>query len=344
MVRYRELQLVLILVLVTVCLLVPTVVSAATPTVVTGDPLRIEPNSATVNFEVTSSGGWLSFEFGIEYGTRSKRYKEKVTVTGSIGTGFATVTIPNLKPRTTYYYRAIARNQDGWGRGEERSFTTTSKGQYSTTWLVSEDVWVGRDTKSNWYIHKSTPVIFAGYSCLVDIACGGGFRFASLGIPGGSRIDEAYLIFVLSSSQIGVAQTRIRAELGSAVPFTTVDDYFSRRRTSTAVEWVPDTWFTKSPDISSVIQEVVAAGMLHDIVIFWDDHDDRSPHGQPHQRVVISGETKLVVTWTEGSGSSGGGGDVGGTEEGLPGTVLVVAGVVAAIAGVVYLVNRRVLV
>lgn len=292
-------------------------------------------------------------EWGVEYGTTSESYMNSVTVEEEIGLVTRTVALVGLEANTTYYYRAKVQNRDGWGYGVERSFTTMPEGTWWQEWTVVEDAWVGRDDGA-WYMLKTAPVIFVGYSCLVDIACGGGFRFGNTGVLKGYRIDEAHLLVKASSSQLGSPKSVIRAS-GDGSPFTTAEDYLGRKRVGEVVYWDNPVKFEvggvyRSPDISTVIQQVVDTHDIMGITVFWDDHDDRSGHEQPNQRVVYSGETRLVVKWSmPGTGDGGNGGDGGGGDGGSPrGSfpwvllgVLGVAGGIVVVVGIAVRSNRQ---
>jgi len=277
---------------------VSSTVSATPPTVETRPIVYTSWEEATGQFEVMATGGWMVKAWGFEYGTESGVYTHDVTETGEIAHGVYSVTIAGLKPNTTYYYRVQASNKDGWYYGEELTFTTTAKDQWRKEWQVEEDVWVGKDNGS-WYWLPYNSCIYVGYSCIIDIACGAGLRFTGVGIPQGYEIDEAYLYIQACSSQLGSPKSRIVATSDSAA-FSTVEDYFARVRTSSFVYWddpevfISGEWY-RSPDISSVVQEVTGNDS---IVVFWEDHDDRSGHEEANQRVLEADATKLVVTWS----------------------------------------------
>ena len=335
-----------------VALFFPVTVAAAPPTVHTLPITFTSWEEAVTRIEVSATGGWMVQEWGVEYGTAPESYLNSVTVEEEIGLVTRTVALVGLETNTTYYYRAKVRNRDGWGYGVERSFTTMPEGTWWQAWTVVEDAWVGRDN-SEWYMKKTAPVVFVGYSCRVDIACGGGFRFENLGALNGYRIDEAHLLLRASSSQLGSPRSVIRAS-GDGSPFTTVEDYMSRERVGEVVYWDNPVTFEsggvyRSPDISTVIQQVVDTHDIMGITVFWDDHDDRSGHEQPNQRVVLSGETRLVVQWSvpgNGGGGNGGNNDEnpnGSPWEGLPWVTVGVAGGMAVLVGfvVVFVVKGR---
>jgi len=94
------------------------------PTVVTNSATNIGTLQATLNGQITDTGGATVDERGFEWGTESGSYPNSWTETGSFGTGSFSHVLSGLQPKTTYYYRAKAHNSGGWGYGSEQSFTT----------------------------------------------------------------------------------------------------------------------------------------------------------------------------------------------------------------------------
>ncbi|GAI04529.1 unnamed protein product, partial [marine sediment metagenome] len=117
---------------------------------------------------------------------------------------------------------------------------------------------------------------------------GGGGRFRLIHIPPGATITHAYLkLTARSTDNLPNVNTRLRGELNiNPTTFGAIADYLARERTAAVVDWddiPPWTLGTQyqSPDIKTIIQEIVnldgwASG--NPLVIFWDDHDDRSAH------------------------------------------------------------------
>lgn len=62
--------------------------------------------------------------FGVEWGELTGTYTTNATASGSQGLGSFTANMTPLNAGTTYYYRAMAYNVQGWGYGGEMSFTT----------------------------------------------------------------------------------------------------------------------------------------------------------------------------------------------------------------------------
>jgi hypothetical protein len=94
------------------------------PLVSTGGASNVSQNSATLSGTVTTNG--LQTNYGFEISAEPNNYGP-ATGLGAIG-GAATeevhVTLGELQPGTTYYYRVTATNADGTKEGEPASFTT----------------------------------------------------------------------------------------------------------------------------------------------------------------------------------------------------------------------------
>ena len=147
-------------------------------------------------------------------------------------------------------------------------------------------------------------------------AIGGGMRFLNITIPNAQIIDSAYLTLRCSSSMSGeVCNTRISAEdVDDAVTFADDSAAFDTRwaaRTTARVDWDAIAAWTadvdyNSPEIKTVIQEIVDRGGWasgNDIVIFWDDFENRSSASET-RRIAYSYDgsaefaPKLVITYT----------------------------------------------
>jgi hypothetical protein len=100
----------------------------AAPTVVTNAANTITDTSATLNGNITATGGENASERGFEWGTVPGVYPNNWTEVGSYGTGAFNRGIAGLASSTTYYFRAKARNSTGWAYGAEMSFTTDASG------------------------------------------------------------------------------------------------------------------------------------------------------------------------------------------------------------------------
>ena len=133
---------------------------------------------------------------------------------------------------------------------------------------------------------------------------GGGMRFPSITIPQGAVIDTAYIVFVSDADRGGdTTRTRLSAEdVDDAATFADSKAAFDSRwagRTTARVDWDNiDAWSigesgadTTTPEIKTVIQEIIdrpgwSSG--NDIVIFWEDFDDRSSHNDRCVRVAAT--------------------------------------------------------
>jgi len=164
----------------------------------------------------------------------------------------------------------------------------------------------------------STTSIFitAGWTTSGIDRNGGGMRFTSVDIPQGATINTAKITFRCGYATSGtVCRTRFRGEdIDDAAAFSTQANYLGRDRTSAYVDWdgipawIVDTNY-ESPEIKTVVQEIVNRGSWasgNDMVIFWDDHEDRSDHNNACERWARSydGSTtyapKIHIEYTEG--------------------------------------------
>jgi hypothetical protein len=99
--------------------------NAVPPTVSTSDATNITSVQATLNGNITDTGGENVVERGFEWGTSPGNYTHSITELGSFGTGVFSEQIAGLNQRTMYYFRGKARNSAGWNYGSEKSFTTS---------------------------------------------------------------------------------------------------------------------------------------------------------------------------------------------------------------------------
>lgn len=96
------------------------------PGVSTGGAEDVVGTAATVSGALDPEG--LPSTYRFEYGTSTAYGSSSPAVavfagSGSISEGVA-VTIPNLQPGTTYYYRLVASNEDGTSYGADETFAT----------------------------------------------------------------------------------------------------------------------------------------------------------------------------------------------------------------------------
>ena len=177
------------------------------------------------------------------------------------------------------------------------------------------------------YFSLSGEYISAGWNGAANKQWGGGMRFLNITVPKGSTIIEAHLTLVAYSDKAGtVVDTRISAEdIDDAVTFANDGDIFDTRwanRTTARVDWDALPAWTDgveydSPDIKAVIQEIIdrpgwASGQ--DIVIFWEDFEDRSGvesfsyrDCDAHEKSAANAP-KLEINYTEPLPEAAGGG------------------------------------
>ncbi len=104
---------------------------SAPPVAVTGEAIAVTQLSATLTGAVDTQGLQtnLEFEFGTSPTPGSGSLEVASVIPGSESgstVGIATVFGGYLQSGTTYYFRAVATNQDGTSYGMEKSFTTAS--------------------------------------------------------------------------------------------------------------------------------------------------------------------------------------------------------------------------
>jgi len=160
------------------------------------------------------------------------------------------------------------------------------------TWRVgtgTDDCW-RRLTVDEWHLDYNYQQ--AGASSATNYEYGGGMRFPNIPIPQGTTIEDGtFLTFRAAFSKDGTTvNTRISAEdVDNAVTFADNAATFDARwanRTTAKVDWDAIPAWTggvdyDSPEIKTVIKEIVDRpgwNSEQDIVIFWEDFDDRSTH------------------------------------------------------------------
>lgn len=137
-----------------------------------------------------------------------------------------------------------------------------------------------------------------GWSSVDYARMGGGMRFLNVTIPPGSVITTADLTFKANANNaVNTVKSYIRGEdTGNAATFSDYANYGGRSRTTANVTWdaigawTTDTDYT-TPELKTIIQEITdradwASGNA--IVIFWDDHNDRSTHAGNCRRQAYS--------------------------------------------------------
>jgi hypothetical protein len=175
----------------------------------------------------------------------------------------------------------------------------TSQANYSIDLTVNanEDCYNVYNDGSKWGWDAGSPDVTAGYYSPHYQESGSGLRFTNVDISQGAIIMSAYLTFTarLDTESSGTRTRIIGDKEPDAAAFGTLADYQSRRgtdvggadntkRTTSEVSWdniepwLPGNQYN-SPDISSVIQEIVdqpgwTSG--NHLALFWDDHEGRS--------------------------------------------------------------------
>ncbi|MFA6301247.1 MAG: peptidoglycan-binding protein [Candidatus Paceibacterota bacterium] len=107
----------------------PTLTNVSIPggvvaSLITGQATNITKNSATLNGEMTDTGGSDAIERGFEYGKTTSYGSITTEASGPYGIGLFTANLTNLNCGTTYHYRAYATSVVGTGYGDDFSFDT----------------------------------------------------------------------------------------------------------------------------------------------------------------------------------------------------------------------------
>jgi len=98
-----------------------------TPSVLTDDPSDFGIDYATFHGEISDTGDTSCDERGFEWGYSSGDYTESWTETGTFGTGSFSHIVTGLQKDAIVYFRAKAHNNEGWGYGQEKFFSTKQK-------------------------------------------------------------------------------------------------------------------------------------------------------------------------------------------------------------------------
>ena len=88
-------------------------------------------------------------------------------------------------------------------------------------------------------------------------------RFTEVGLPRGAKITAATLSFTAIADDSAPVKLQVQAEAAdSAAPFNA--SFKARAKTAASASWQPETWkrdqAARTPDLSSVVQEVVSRG------------------------------------------------------------------------------------
>ncbi len=161
----------------------------------------------------------------------------------------------------------------------------------------------------------------AGSETIYQYGCG--MRFQTVDIAQGTTVTTAYITFTAKVSRDGAnCLTRITGEdVDDAPEFADDKDAFDTRynnHTTAVVDWdnigawAYDSEYN-SASIVSVINEILARANWvanNDLVLFWQDYDDRSTHAANNQRYGYSYDSstakapKLHIEYTEGGGET----------------------------------------
>ncbi len=94
------------------------------PGVSTLEESDVVPESATLNGEITSTGGADCDERGFDYRAKGETTWQSWTEAGTFGTGTFSWGLTGLSPGSFWEFRAKAHNQVGWGYGDIESLET----------------------------------------------------------------------------------------------------------------------------------------------------------------------------------------------------------------------------
>lgn len=169
----------------------------------------------------------------------------------------------------------------------------------------SGSLWKCEPINERWHV---------GYWLSAEQKCGGGGRFVNIYIPNGAIISTAYLKLTARSSDTKPnVKSKVHGEKNATpATFTNYADYDARVRTDAVIPWddIPS-WTVnelyQSPAIKDIIQEIInlegwESG--NNLVLFWDDHDDLTPHVSNTVRRAKSWDKKqsvppmLYIEWT----------------------------------------------
>lgn len=159
---------------------------------------------------------------------------------------------------------------------------------------------------STWNIYLTYDGVVAGFWHSGSRGYGNGMRFLNIYIPKGATITHAYLKLTCRNTDNATeVKSRIRGERNANPPtFSTIANYNARTRTDALIDWdnIP-TWTLgteyTSPDVATIIKEIIdldAWASGHPLVLFWDDHDLRTPATDGKVRRARSNDHALPVS------------------------------------------------
>ncbi len=121
----------------------------STPTTTTQSATNITTTTATLNGNITATGGEANTERGFDIGTDNTYTMTDITENGSHSTGAYTGTATGLTCGTTYHYRAYSTNTAGTGTGSDESFTTSACPVAVTVINGAVPVWILQSMSDN---------------------------------------------------------------------------------------------------------------------------------------------------------------------------------------------------
>lgn len=246
------------------------------PTVAAMDVSDIFQDSVTLNGAITATGS-QAFDLGFRYGTVNLNTATVTVATASSSVGVFSTTLSSLTPATAYQYQAWASS----------TYSGTTYFTYGATRNFVTADYIGTAGSDIGFCYNSgTRGCFTGVAPLPNTnarmgyrfganfgSITTGFRFPNIAVPAGSTVTAARFVYTPWDTDATSPPTvKIFAEdADNSVTFSsssstpeaprTVDYGGSRATTTAYVSWtLPNQTAlvaTSSPDISTVIQEVI---------------------------------------------------------------------------------------
>ena len=242
------------------------------------------------------------------------------TWSSNLGSGSSKTVSPSS---TTTYTVTGTNNGCSSTESVTVSVTPSGGGGGGNTVTVSQRIVSG----SNDVEEKSTGIVSTSSTDIELVEDKGvnqtvGLRFVNLSIPQGATIVSANVQFTTDENNSGTTNLTIKAhDTNNSAAFTASNfNVSSRSTTSASVSWSPSAWNSigqtgsnqETPDISSVIQEVVnrsgfgTSSAISIIITGTGERTAESYEGSPPNAAL------LTVEYSTDGGSDGGGPDDGG--------------------------------